>query len=152
MDKKVSVQYYYMISVYLIEYSETYREFKKSDPDYQQGVYVLGGQSTRCKVALLLEDVVHTSMRCEVTTRIQAPLTTSCIVTLFNSTELWSVAIHSRFSQMNNIGNNGNVVICVFPYTCSFLLYSNCIVLVKCKIKYHSVLENYISRLDTLVV
>ena len=29
MDKKVSVQYYYMISVYLIEYSETYREFKK---------------------------------------------------------------------------------------------------------------------------
>ena len=40
MDKKVSVQYYYMISVYLIKYSETYREFKKSDLDYQQGVYL----------------------------------------------------------------------------------------------------------------
>ena len=40
----------------------------------------------------------------------------------------------SRFSQMNNIGNNGNIVICVFPYICSFLLYSNCIVLVSTKL------------------
>ena len=35
---------------------------------------------------------------------------------------------------MNNIGNNGNIVICVFQYTCSFLLYSNCIVLVNAKL------------------
>ena len=35
---------------------------------------------------------------------------------------------------MNNIGNNGIIVICVFPYICSFLLYSNCIVLVNAKL------------------
>ena len=36
----------------------------------------------------------------------------------------------SRFSQMHNIGNNGNIAICVFSYICSFILYSNGIVLV----------------------
>ena len=34
-----------------------------------------------------------------------------------------------RFSQIDNIGNNGNIAICVFPKICSFVLYSYCIVL-----------------------
>ena len=37
--------------------------------------------------------------------------------------------LHSWFSQMNNNDNNGNIATCVFPYICSFLLYSNHIVL-----------------------
>ena len=35
---------------------------------------------------------------------------------------------------MNNNDNNGNIAICVFPYICSFLLYSNHIVLVNTKL------------------
>ena len=53
---------------------------------------------------------------------------------------------------MNNYGINNNIAICVFPYICSFLLYSNHILLVKQKIRYHWVQEDYISRLDILMV
>ena len=35
---------------------------------------------------------------------------------------------------MNNIGNNGNIAICVFSYICSFFLYPNCIVPVNTKL------------------
>ena len=34
---------------------------------------------------------------------------------------------------MHNIGNNDNIAIYVFPYICSFLLYSDGIVLVNSK-------------------
>ena len=51
---------------------------------------------------------------------------------------------------MNNIGNNRNNVICVFPYFAdSFFILIACVS--KCKIRYHRVQEDYISRLDTLV-
>ena len=39
----------------------------------------------------------------------------------------------SRFSQMHNIDNNGKIAIWVFPHICSFLLYSNGIVIVNSK-------------------
>ena len=45
-----------------------------------------------------------------------------------------TVWLNSRFSQTNNNGNNGNIAIYVFPYICSFLLYSNYIVLVNAKL------------------
>ena len=55
--------------------------------------------------------------------------------------ELWKNSYvnfqQSRFSQMNNIDNNGNIdnsAICVFPHICSFLLNSNHIVLVNAKL------------------
>ena len=35
---------------------------------------------------------------------------------------------NSRFSQIHNIRNNGNIAIYVFPFFFRFLLYSNCIV------------------------
>ena len=35
---------------------------------------------------------------------------------------------------MNNIDNNDNIAICVFPHICSFLLNSNHIVLVNAKL------------------
>ena len=35
---------------------------------------------------------------------------------------------------MNRIGNSDNIVICLFPYICSFLLYANEIVLVNTKL------------------
>ena len=35
---------------------------------------------------------------------------------------------------MNNIGNNGNIAICVFPHICSFLRGPNHIVLVNAKL------------------
>ena len=41
----------------------------------------------------------------------------------------------SRFSQIHNIGNSSNIAICVFPKICSFLLYSNCIVLRNAKLE-----------------
>ena len=37
---------------------------------------------------------------------------------------------YPRILQIHNIGNSGNIAICVFPHIFSFLLYSNCIVLV----------------------
>ena len=37
---------------------------------------------------------------------------------------------YSRFSQMHNIGNKGNIAISLFPYIYSFFLYSNVIRLV----------------------
>ena len=35
---------------------------------------------------------------------------------------------------MHNIGNYGNIAICVFPYICIFLLYSNHIVFLNTKV------------------
>ena len=41
---------------------------------------------------------------------------------------------YSKFSQMHDIGYSGNIAICVFPYICSFLFYSNGIILVNTKL------------------